>query len=303
MQFSEDIETILSNLHDALYIVDRDCRITYWNKAAEEITGYASEEVLGKSCADGLFVRVDRRGSQLGEGKCPLVQSMEDGQGRDAEVFLHHRSGHRVAVLVRVAPLRDDGGQVVGGVELFIENPSRDAMRVQLDELRKLALIDTLTGVPNRRHFATQIQACLAHLERDSMPFGVLFVDIDHFKRFNDTFGHESGDDALRVVADTLVKSVRPFDTVSRWGGEEFAIVFPNTDAAALAVVAERVRALVEKADVQLDSTPQRVTVSIGGTEAQHGDTIEALIGRADRLMYASKQRGRNCVTLDESQE
>lgn len=296
---SEDLyRTIVENMHDGLYFVDRERRITYWNRGAERITGYSAAEVVGTSCADNILVHVDALGRQLCQGSCPLIAAMADGAAHEAEVFLHHKQGHRLPVWVRTSPLLDADGGFHGAIELFTETGSREALLAQVEELKKLALLDALTGLPNRRHLEAQLHARLEELRRSRIGFGLLFMDIDHFKQFNDRYGHDVGDQVLTVTANTLALSVRPFDTVCRWGGEEFAGIFPHTDAETLRGIAERLRILAAHSRVHTGGGVLTVTVSIGGTVARAGDVPATLVKRADELMYASKTGGRNRVTV-----
>ena len=226
--------TIVENMHDGIYFVDRARRITYWNKAAERITGYTAAEVVGSSCADNFLVHVDSTGRQLCSGSCPLIESMQDGRAHEAEVYLHHKLGHRLPVWVRTSPIRGPDGGFSGAVETFTDISSRRALQEQVETLRKLALIDPLTQLPNRRHLEAQVHARLEELRRSRVGFGLLFLDIDQFKQVNDRYGHDAGDQVLTIVAKTLSLSVRPFDVVGRWGGEEFAGIIAHADAAML---------------------------------------------------------------------
>jgi len=292
---------LVENMHDGIYFVDRERLITYWNKGAERITGYSAAEVVGKSCADNILVHVDPSGRQLCKGSCPLVAAMADGAPHEAEVYLHHKQGHRLPVWVRTSPLPTADGRFTGAVEIFTEISSRQALQEQVEELKKLALVDELTGLPNRRHLEAQLHSRLEELRRSGAGFGLLFMDIDHFKQFNDRYGHDIGDQVLTIVASTLSLSVRPFDTMCRWGGEEFAGIFPHTDVATLQGIAERLRVLVAHSRVSTGIGVLTVTVSIGGTLARPEDSAAALVKRADTLMYASKANGRNQVTLEEA--
>jgi len=209
---------ILDNLYDGLYFVDRDRVIRYWNKAAERISGYTAAEVVGRSCSDNLLTHVDNNGHSLCLGMCPLAMTMADGEAREAEVFLHHKGGHRVPVSVRISTLTDTDGKVIGGVELFSDMSSFKSIENRIKELEEMALLDTLTRLANRNCIEKEILMRLEEKKRFGLPFGLLFMDIDHFKRFNDTYGHDVGDRVLRFVADTLVKNSRPFDMIGRWG-------------------------------------------------------------------------------------
>jgi diguanylate cyclase (GGDEF)-like protein/PAS domain S-box-containing protein len=296
---SQDLyRTIVENMHDGLYFVDRERRITYWNKGAERITGYTADEVVGTSCANNILVHVDALGRELCKGSCPLIASMADGATHEAEVFLHHKLGHRLPVWVRTSPLRGPDGGFTGAIELFTEISSRAALLAQVEELKKLALLDALTGLPNRRHMEAQLHARLEELRRSRVGFGLLFIDVDHFKLVNDRHGHDVGDQVLTVVANTLSLSVRPFDTVCRWGGEEFAGIFPHTDPDLLRAIAERLRVLMAHSRVYTEVGVLTVTVSIGGAVARADDSPATLVKRADERMYASKADGRNRVTV-----
>ena len=289
---------LLDNLYDGVYFVDRDRVITYWNKGAQRITGYRAEEVIGRRCADNVLTHIDENGSTLCLGCCPLAETIEDGKPRSSEVFLMHKDGHRIPISVRVSAIRDSRGTVIGGVEIFTDNSPKVAALERVKEVEKLAYLDPLTGLANRRYAEIALQARFEELRRYGWPFGVAFVDIDHFKNVNDRFGHGVGDEVIRMVALTLVNCVRSFDIVGRWGGEEFIIIIANVDAGELQTSAGRFRSLVEQSSLPAEF-PLRVTVSVGATSARPEDTAETLIERADALMYRSKQAGRNRVTVD----
>lgn len=297
---NKDYRSILDELYDGMYVVDRDRVIQYWNKAAEHITGYSAQEVIGKSCSQNILTHVDKQGCNLCKGKCPLLGTMETGEKQSQEVFLHHKEGHRVPVEVRVSTLHDDAGNIIGGVELFrASSGGRAAMEERMQQLQNLALTDALTGVGNRNLIEQELSARIHEYDTLQIPFGVLFLDVDHFKRVNDEHGHDMGDRILAsLVAATLKANLRTFDLVGRWGGEEFICILRNVQDGALAHTAERMRMLVEQAYIIERQQKLQVTVSIGGTIVQPGDTTTSLCKRADQLMYQSKHAGRNRVTL-----
>ncbi len=296
---SYDYADLLDRMPDALYFVDGTRKITYWNEAAERITGYRAEDVVGKGCADNILVHVDAEGESLCKGHCPLQATMEDGRFRKAEVYLHHKQGHRLPVLVRVIPLRDDRGRVVGGAEFFSDNSFREGVLARLKELEQLAMLDALTQLANRRFIESEIETRLQEMQRCAIPFGLLLMDIDHFKRFNDDYGHNIGDLALKTVADTLRSVARPYDLVGRWGGEEFVAVVRNVDQALLVKIGERMRRLIAKTGIHVGAEEIGVTVSVGASVAKPDDTPESLFKRTDGFMYRSKERGRNCLTAE----
>ncbi len=291
--------TVLENLSDGVYFVDRRRRILYWNKGAERITGYSKDEVLGRRCQDNLLNHCDDAGTILCTSICPLSATMRDGEHREAHVYLRHKDGHRKPVRVRAAAVRNADGAVVGAVETFHDDSELlDSRRREL-ELERESMLDPLTGVGNRRLGKATLAGWITQYETIGRTFGVLFADIDRFKQVNDRFGHDTGDEALRAVARTLAETSRTSDTIVRWGGEEFVVLVGDARPQTLELIAERVRALVEQTDLQTDNGAVSLTVSIGATIVKPGDTAARIIRRADALLYASKASGRNRVTLD----
>jgi len=193
--------------------------------------------------------------------------TMADGEAREAEVFLHHKGGHRVPVSVRISTLTDTDGKVIGGVELFSDMSSFKSIENRIKELEEMALLDTLTRLANRNCIEKEILMRLEEKKRFGLPFGLLFMDIDHFKRFNDTYGHDVGDRVLRFVADTLVKNSRPFDMIGRWGGEEFIGIMRNVTSQQLGDLGNRLLVLVESAYLSLQD--ERLHISIEAVRKQ----------------------------------
>ena len=298
-----DIEfyrTLLDQISDGVYFLSRDRHITYWNGGAERITGYSSAEVLGHSCSEGILRHVNDQGRQMCLHGCPLAGVMKDGKPREAHVYLHHKDGHRVPVTVKGSALRDPDGTIVGAVEVFssqVANPYADRRRGPEDNS-----LDPTTGLYPRRlgelHLTTMVQA----VTDQAAALGLLFIDVDNFKDVNDTFGHKTGDDVLRMVAQSLANGLRRGDLPMRWGGDEFLALLPGTSEAGLRATAERVRMLVENSWIQTGDVQARVTVSIGATMARPAETSAELVDRADRWMYASKRGGRNRVTTDSAE-
>ncbi len=292
-------KTLLDNLYDGVYFVDVERRITYWNRGAERLTGYKAEEVLGEYCRENILEHVDEKGNRLCETSlCPAAKTLHDGLAREEEAYLRHKEGHRLPVSIRVAPIKNERGGVIGAVEIFGDNTPRLVSRQTIEELQRIALLDPLTEVGNRRFAEMNIRFRLAEMSRYGWSFGALLVDIDRFKEVNDRYGHPTGDEVLRMTARTLSNSLRPFDAVSRWGGEEFVALVVNVGPDSLQIVGEKLRAMVEQSRLRHGGEDIRVTVSVGGTLATARDDPASLVRRADELMYASKRRGRNCVTV-----
>lgn len=290
---------ILENLFDGVYFVDRRRRITYWNKGAERISGFKPGEVLGRSCADNLLMHVDNAGTVLCSSGCPLRATMQDGEVREVEVFLHHAEGHRVPVVVRATPMRDEQGEIVGAVETFSDNSNMIEALKRVDQLNQEAHQDPLTGIGNRRYIEMKIKTSLAEFNQNYQPFGLLMLDIDRFKRVNDEYGHDVGDQVLKMIASTIEKNIRTTDHIGRWGGEEFLVLVHNLDLNHLHWISDKLRALVASSYLPVSGKLVQVTVSVGATLVKPADTLATLVKRADRLLYKSKAEGRDRVTGD----
>ena len=300
MELSREFyKELLDNVDVGIYFVDKDRTIVYWSKGAERITGYGSSDVLNRRCADNVLVHIDEAGNSLCTGICPLACTVTDGNARGADVYLHHKRGHRVAVTVTITPIRDDEGKIIGAVEIFKDNSTAMAEKIILRNLKKQASLDSLTELPNRRFIETRLSAGLEELKRHGLPFEIIFADIDQFKDVNDSYGHIAGDIVLKMVAMTLSGNVRAYDLAGRWGGEEFLIVISHVSGGTLIKMANKLRQLVRNSFVEQDSSIISVTITMGATMACIEDSIESLVKRADAFMYAGKISGRNCVTHD----
>lgn len=289
----------LNALFDGVYFLDTQRRITFWSQGATRITGFDPDEVLGRSCSDNILMHMSPLGEDLCRADCPVAATLRDGQERQAEVYLHHRAGHRLPVQVRILPIRDEAGTITGAVEIFSDACAKKRLLAEIDQLKNMSMRDPLTGLGNRRAAEQEFRRRRSEYARLGIPFGLLFADIDRFKVVNDTHGHAVGDRVLDLVARTLQNALRGMDTVTRWGGEEFLMILPMLDGQGLAAIAERVRRFVETSPLPLGAGQLAITVSVGGVLATVRDSMGTLVHRADAMMYKAKQGGRNRVELD----
>jgi diguanylate cyclase (GGDEF)-like protein/PAS domain S-box-containing protein len=291
---------MLDGLADGVYLVDRKRTILFWNRASERISGFPAAEVIGRHCFDNILRHVDEHGNRLCFGLCPLAHTMRDGEPREADVWLHHKDGHRVPVAVRTTPIRDAEHTIIGAIEFFTDSSRLADTEGRITELEAMALADPLTGIPNRRFLDVALNGRLNEVRRHGRSLGVVFADIDRFKRVNDTYGHDIGDKVLRMIASTLAGNLRTSDLVTRFGGEEFVLLLPDADPASLPALCERLSMLVRTSSIDLDGGEEvTVTISMGATLATAKDDAEGLLHRADQLLYRSKRDGRDRVTSD----
>lgn len=293
------LSLVVESISEGVYTLDKGGFITYWNKGAERITGFTKEEAIGTKCSDNLLRHTDGKGCELCIEGCPMIATMADCRPREEEVYLHHKDGHRVPIILRASPITGSSGQAIGAIEIFSDRSERSGLLEELENLKKEVLTDPLTGLGNRRFAEMSADAALREFVAEGTEFGLLMLDVDRFKAVNDTHGHTIGDRVLRMIAWTLANAVRRNDAAARWGGEEFVVICPSISGAILSEVAERVRVLVERSWIGLgDGAKVAATISIGGAISRPGESVEQLVAHADKLLYACKEAGRNRISV-----
>lgn len=298
MESEELYLTILNNLRDGIYFVDNKRKILFWNKAAQEITGYAPDEIVGKECQFSSLNHIDEKGHPLCTMGCPLFSTLIDGQQRQDRVFVRHKEGFRIPVYVNIFPIKRNG-EIVGAVEVFTQDSPTVYEDDLVERLSNIAMYDGLTHLPNRRYLESFLHYKLEEFHRFGRPIAVLFADIDNFSRFNDEYGHDVGDLVLKNIAAGIKRSVRRNDLVGRWGGEEYVGIYAIADASDAPVIGEKFRQMAQNTEVTWEGKGLNVSVSVGITVVRQEDTVDSVVERADDLMYHSKKNGKNRVSTD----
>jgi diguanylate cyclase len=189
-------------------------------------------------------------------------------------------------------------------LELQLQNSSREVgeLRQRLETVRRESLLDPLTGIANRKAFDTELKASVGRSVETGEPVTLVMCDIDHFKTFNDTWGHQTGDQVLRLVANCLSENVKGRDTAARYGGEEFAVILPQTSLADAVGLADQIRGKVESKKLVKKSTGDilgMITISMGVAQYDPKESLDEFVARADTCLYAAKHAGRNRVVCE----
>jgi diguanylate cyclase len=271
-----------------------------------------AKKLHDKFCDTGTKVEVDATALHLEEELRKLASVLETtGKGSNAYARTLDRAAEQLEqsdVPAHLKSLIDSVAVATGqmaernkALEAQVDASAKevDTLRSKMEAVRKESLIDALTGLANRRSFDEQLTVAIAEAEREATPLCVLMCDIDHFKKFNDTWGHATGDQVLRLVAQCLSSNVKGRDTAARYGGEELVVVLPKTSLAAAMTVAEQIRKAVESRKIIKKATGEtlgQVTLSIGGAEYKAGEAAADFVSRADACLYAAKRAGRNRV-------
>lgn len=288
--------TLLNRLREGVYFLDREKRIVFWNKAAEQLTGYREDEVLGRCCSDHILMHLDDQGTILCGERCPSSQCLADGYPMEFNSCFLHKEGYRVPGHVRLLPCRENAGKIVGVAQVFSDISPRLNMPPKTEELERLKLLDAQTESGNKRFLKIYLEARIEEMRKYRLPLGLLFVDIDNFANVNEIYGRIIGDKIIRMVAKSLANNARFTDVVGRWGEDQFLVVLLNVREEKLDVVANKLRLLTQRSGIPVGNAYLGVTVSIGFTEARQRDTVESLIDRAGKLMRHAKRLGKNRV-------
>ena len=287
---------ILDHVTDGVYIVATTRKIVYWNRAAEEITGFSAGEMLGLHCSESKLSHIDLSGSHRCTAGCPLFWTMESAKEHHEKVFVRHKCGYRLPIMTHVLPIVEEG-KVVAAVEIFTRTSPKVYDDSLIESLSGAAMLDELTRLPNRRSMEGYLAYQMVECEKYGRTLAVLFADIDGIHHFNNTYGHAAGDLILKNIATTVRSNLKAGDRFARWGGEEFVVLLPGLDLDAAAVFGNHLRRVVASF---LRYNQQPITASVGAAIFHAGsDTAQAMFKRADQALYAAKAAGRDCLRVE----
>jgi PAS domain S-box-containing protein len=266
--------TVLEQLPVGVYILDRERRVRFWNRGAEQITGYLAQEVMGKACRDPLQ-HCDRQGRVLCQERCPVTATFLDGHPQQAFVFALHRQGHRIGVKVRTLPLVD-AHDFVAGVAVTFEEALADSRPESLGRLM-FGCLDAVTGIPSQRLTRAVLAESLAGLEQSHGGFGLVRIRILGLDEFRSKHGPESVIPFLHTTAQTLRHTLDPENFLGRWGEDEFLAVLQSASPIRVAATAEKVWNLVSQSEVAWWGDRFLIDAVVAHTVARPGDTFESL--------------------------
>ena len=286
---------LLDSMTDAVVFIDPSMQILFWNRAAERLTGIGSEAVLNKLWAPGLINLQDLKGAALTAEQCPVLRTVRESEPTAQRCEIHDRNGSNVQVDLIVTPVIGKNGSHIGATLLMHDASNQVSLEQRVQTLHEKATRDALTGVANRAEFDRVHRVFAADHLASGVPCSLIICDLDFFKKVNDNYGHQAGDEALVSFAALLRRHCRSGDLVARYGGEEFVLLCTDCDNATATKRAQQIR-------IELSELPQPMlggrclTASFGVTELQNGDTPEAMLRRADRALLQAKDNGRNQV-------
>lgn len=287
----EWLSTILAGIADGVIATDPHGVITFMNPVAAALTGWKPESGVSRRLEDVVLLYDGDKETSFYLSPQEIIEN--DGFPRNIpNLWIIHQQ-KKTPIEIKASVIRDENGAPTGLVILLHDITER---RQHEEELRRLAIHDSLTGLPNRLLFFDRLNLALCHARRHGHRLAILMLDLDHYKKINDTYGHSIGDLLLREVGKRLQAAIRSSDTVARFGGDEFVLLLPeiheSTDAAQ---IAKRILETISS-PFDINGLPLLITVSIGiAIFPEDGEDQETLITNADLALYAAKDQGRNC--------
>jgi diguanylate cyclase (GGDEF)-like protein/PAS domain S-box-containing protein len=299
MDSPEVLLAVIDTLTVGVSLVDPLGKIVLWNRHAERLTGYLRQDALGRSVREGFLGCMDVENKELSGDAAPAVTALRDGKSVTLETSLRHRSGHRVPARLRVTPLRDDRGAIIGAVETFEENIAVSDWERRQGKLAAYGCLDRASGVLNHAMMQSHLREMLGTFSEHPVPFAVLCVALDQLETIKTRHGPGAVASLLRIVGQTLEHSLRPTDSIGRWQENEFLAILQECTSAEAGKTAERVRRMVAGAKIEWWGDLLPITLSIGGTEVRNGDTDEEVIRRAETGMQECRTGGGDRVILE----
>jgi diguanylate cyclase (GGDEF)-like protein/PAS domain S-box-containing protein len=310
----EKFRSFIGLSNDGMALINEKGQVIEWNGSLSNITGISMEKVYGELIWDILsWAKVRKNGVLISPVlikkfiKKSLREGLEEEESRQDDCQISHADGSIVHLQYSLFTIRVDKGYRLGMVirdntetvndRRYIAEQN-EKLGLAYEKMEKLARIDPLTQIANRRDVEIRINYELTRFERHKQPFSLAIADIDSFKIFNDTYGHDMGDFVLKEIAELIGNTIRAQDILGRWGGEEFILVFPETNLAGGRVISEKVRQNIANHKFRFKNELLNVTITIGITEFREGEDLDGTFKRADNALYKGKKSGKNCVIV-----
>jgi diguanylate cyclase (GGDEF)-like protein/PAS domain S-box-containing protein len=288
---TQRMDAISAAVGEGIFVIDPERRAAYVNQSACELTGYSEAQLMASDIHDLIHAH-----PHTAADPCPILSTMATGEPHTGDEQFLRADGEVMDVAVTSRAMREKG-QITGVVTVFRDITERKRLE---QRLAHMATIDELTGLMNRRALVSVIENEIRRLHRSHEPSVLMMIDFDHFKEVNDTYGHDAGDRVLRHFAEIARECLRESDSLGRLGGEEFAVLLPDTPLAGALTLAERLRMAVEAAETRCDDRLSiRITLSIGLCQLSRDDhTASDALRRVDKALYRAKALGRNRVEV-----
>jgi PAS domain S-box-containing protein/diguanylate cyclase (GGDEF)-like protein len=271
---------ILDSLNDGVYIVDPDRRILYWNQAAEQLTGYKSDEVIGKRCMDDLLTHVDTKGCLLCNKGCPLSQVIETGQKQQINVIMHHRKGYRLPVQVKGNPILGIGGKVIACVEIFKLQMHSENLFDRLTQIENQTLQDPTTKLPNVRFIEKSLKIKLTNAKCSGQPFGMIKLHASKFDQVKMEHGIDTTEKMIQIISQSTVANCQIQHTVGRVAENQLVILCSIKDMDQLKQMAHQLAKVLSRCTCEIQDKRLHIAVNVCCLMILPEQTLESVMSQ-----------------------
>lgn len=278
---SEICRNILETLQAGVCVLDLENKIVFWSDGAERITGFLRHEVVGHPATANILEHCNQKKCESCGEACPLGSALRNARPAETACWLHHKSGHQIAVRLHSAPVRDGHGSIVGVAEDFGEEQVASLDHHE-DGLKAPGCVDEITGVASHLLMQSHLRETLSTFTELNVPFGILTIRLEGLDHFRASNGQEAASALLRAVARSLETALWRTDFVGRWSDDRFLVILNGCSEHALGSVRERIHRMAASDDIEWWGERRSLPVCIGQASAQTKDTVESLLARAD---------------------
>lgn len=292
---NEKLVKILNNINSGVYALDNQRKILFWNKKAEDITGFKSDEVVGKSCKDNILEHINEVGKNLCLHGCPVSSTLADGRERETQLFLHHKEGHRIPVSVKVFPVYDDENMIEGAIEIFDDLREKEKFLQEIKKYKEIAYIDNLTGIPNRKYIKDNLNRIINESQKFNYSIGVMLIEAQNIPNINEKYGIENGDRVLKMIGMNLHANTRNSDLTGRLEGNKFLSIVRFVEKPQMEIIANKYITTAKACFIMFGNEKISTNVKIVGTLVKKDDDQNTI---KKRLLEISKKSTDNPFIL-----
>lgn len=294
----QNYQNLLENLYEGVFYVDLNRKIKYWSKGAEKITGYTSEEMIGKYCGKTYLAHTTLNNEPLCETGCLFRETLLTGTYRKSEVFLKHKKGHKIHVSVRVSPMYNMEGKIIGATQIFTNNEYYFKHKTANEDESYALYFDRLTKLPSQYSMKLKIKAKIQEFRRYGWKFACFLLEIDNFVEYKRKLDSAKMDELIISISQLVKINLRPFDIISRWQANQFMVLMVNVSEDYLEMLSERLRKSILKKGLPSLKKNVGPSLSIGTSIVTEGISLEELIEKVTKLKNKSVEKGGNCATI-----
>jgi diguanylate cyclase (GGDEF)-like protein/PAS domain S-box-containing protein len=274
----------LEYLEEGVYILDPDRKILSWNRAAERITGYSKEEIVGSRCMDNILIHVDDHGRCLCKEDCPVVSVFAEGKCHEALVYLYHKEGYRVPVAIKALPLKNDRGEITSVIEIFNDRSLQIDAPPDANTKTEQPFVDPVTGFFSHSHLRLKLKSMHSEAATLGKSYGVIVITLKNYEDILQQHGCEKSDRSLRAVAKTIRGLSRTSYLLSRWNQDAFIVAIPNINANAIQLLAAHYQYIINTAKVPADAEQISILVEASALIPGEGDDLESVEAQLEQM-------------------